>query len=250
MLDVGCTSGWHGRAACSPFAAAAVISEMVLAMPLLVLILVLLFYFGRGMVRVQRAQVADRYQAWLEVGRGPGPGRDGATEQLNQVFFARNAESLDIDQADQFPAESTEELVEAVGAVDADAALLAERLAAALPSGRLVRLEAVHGETVPVWRQFEGPIRHTHVRIEHEWRFVNGWRRDTELAPQPWPSHEAWYAGGSAASILSPLRRTFFSELDDRLDELDPDGPAGDMIRMIVGLYAADPGYAGPTILP
>lgn len=231
-------------------ASAAVIFEMVLAMPLLILILFLLFYFGRGMVRVQRAQVADRYQAWFEVGRAPGPGGGGVPGQLNQMFFANNAESLVIDQADQFPADGMEQLVEDVAGVDSDAALLAERLGASLPSGRLVRLEAVHGETVPVWRQFEGPIRHAHIRIEHEWRFVNGWRRESQLESQPWPSHGGWYPGGALASLLSPLRRTFFSEFDDGLAELDPDGPAGDMVRMIEGLYAQEPSYAGPSVPP
>src|SRR5690349_531911 len=50
-------SRWRGSA----------MPETVLVLPVLFVIFVLVIYMGRGLVRAQRGQVLDRYEAWRAV---------------------------------------------------------------------------------------------------------------------------------------------------------------------------------------
>ena len=70
--------------------------ETIFSLLLITLILSFLFFFGRGVVRVQKSQVMDRYEAWREVARSWGPGSNNhlGGPQLNQTFFADNAASI------------------------------------------------------------------------------------------------------------------------------------------------------------
>ena len=107
-------------------------SEMVLVVPFLLVVVAYVFYFGRGMVRVQRAQVMDRYEVWRQVSRTPGgpkytepTGRDNGP-QLNDTFFAGNAISVN-DSGDTwqyFPDDAPLELVQQISAFSGDAAML------------------------------------------------------------------------------------------------------------------------------
>ena len=45
--------------------------EMLLVLPFLLLILGMMFYMGRGMMRVQYAQVMSRHESWRVAARVP-----------------------------------------------------------------------------------------------------------------------------------------------------------------------------------
>ena len=48
-------------------------TETVLSLPLILLILALLVFFGLNMQRLQRVAVVDRYEAWRQIVDAPGP---------------------------------------------------------------------------------------------------------------------------------------------------------------------------------
>jgi hypothetical protein len=245
-------------------------TEMLLAMPFLLVILSLLILFGRDMVRVQRAGVLDRSRAWQAVGRGPGPG--ATPRQMNRMFYGGNAADVDAEEEVRFPATGAEALVDAAEAVDPQAALLARRLLELLPSGRQVRVKVRHANNVPFWEQFQGPIRHRHLRLEHEWRYANGWRevdgqpwrdgahdwpwqhgdpaRDSAWAPawQAWPSHADWHPAGPGASSVAAVRDTFFAPFETALGELGGVPAATPLADLIRGLARVDAPYFGPAV--
>ena len=90
--------------------------ETVLVLPIILAFLIMLLYFGRGIVRLQQARVMDRYEAWRKAAHvnivvaqaetdyyrdGPagtrlGPAGLQSTDntQLNQTFFGGHAASI------------------------------------------------------------------------------------------------------------------------------------------------------------
>lgn len=258
---------------------AASMSETLLVMPFLVIILALILYFGRDLVRVQHALVMDRSAAWQQVGRGPAPPVDPPDDyyerQLNQMFFAGRALEIEADMSGYFPDDAQRRLEAESGLFNANTQDYATRLFAGLPAGHHARLTTRHDETVPFWRQFQGPIRHGHTRIEHEWRYANAWRwvqgdrwrqslyeplpgqwqqidpaldPDVALGWQPWPSHGYWYPTAPTASNLTALRDTFFEQFHSRLDELATLEPTGSAAAMLASLYEATARYWGPAV--
>lgn len=70
------------------------LTEMVISLPLLILIMQGIFYFGQGSVIKQKAVVAARYAAWE---RARDPSRDPATLQrkVSRFFFHNKPVTLD-----------------------------------------------------------------------------------------------------------------------------------------------------------
>lgn len=226
----------------------AVIMEMVLVLPLLAVVLALMFYLGRGMVRVQRTAMAARSAAWSQVGRGPGPGTEA--DQLNQMFFAGNAESVEVSQDGYFPTDAESQLAQFADLYSGETGALVRSTLERMPNGCRVQLTVTHSEAAAVWQRFDGPSRHRHTRIEHEWRHAAGWRLRGEADQPAWPSHGLWYPQGPGASNLAAVPDTFFPDFDTLLVNLDAPGPAATMPRMIRGLYLASPSYLGPWMDP
>ena len=225
-------------------------TEMVLALPLLFLILVLVIYFGRAMVRVQRSLVMDRYEAWrvAEYGQGPSANDAAGNAMINQMFFAGNAESIEYQRRDDFSGDALDQLIEAAADYSNDAGTYAQALLLSLPAGHTSEFVTTHANTVPIFRRFEGPIRHRHTRLGHNWRFVNGWRdvegndwRDFDSSVKPWwnwspasrsnwgdwriwPSQSTWRPSPPYASNLDTLNEMFYISLDAELNLLTANG--------------------------
>jgi hypothetical protein len=139
----------------------AAMSEMVLVAPVLLLVLVLLFYFGALMPRTERALMMARYETWRAAeANAPGPAGDPTSghAHLNEAFFEGYARSLAIESdVSFFPDEAPETFVAAA----ADFSGAAGRLAEArvwLPSGaarqrlgRYDRYEVLHSVDQGLW---------------------------------------------------------------------------------------------------
>lgn len=224
--------------------------EMVLVLPLLMLILALLIFFGRGVVRGQHAQVMDRYEAWRSVSAAPGPAAQGATDnpQLNQLFFGANAESIEYDLSSYFPGLAGDELTRAAAAVNAPNEYhLSELVETSLrynDRGRTVTFNTQHANRRRVWERFDQPTRHRHTRLGNDWAHVNGWNADADQ--QGLGGTANWRRTGPyGPNVLPPLRDIFYPDFDADLANVG--NPLADAIR---GLYLSRPGYAGPTVTP
>ncbi len=221
-------------------------SEMVLVTPMLIVVLAYLTYFGQGMVRVQRAAVMDRYEVWREVasvmdddGTAWGPHtQQNSASQLNATFFAGNADDIDIARRTTFPTDAPDELVRRTDMVyGGDAVTLLERIFDDLPRGREITFNTAHSNDVRLFTPFEGPIRHTHLRLGNDWRFVNGQQRQQD---------GSWRPTGPRVAHTSALVETFFRPFDESMSFMADNGNG--YAGIVRALYRSQPGYAGPDV--
>ncbi len=215
-------------------------TEMVLVCPFLILIFVLLMFFGRGMVRVQHAQVMGRYEAWRQASvnaPGPHPQVTHGHVLMNQTFFNENADGIGYDANGWFPPQAADALIEETNARSADAGALATDVANQFPRGRTVRFTVNHDQPIRMLRGFEGSVRHRHTKVAGDWRFANRWRQT---------SRGEWEPARGGESMLGPLRDVFYDGFDLDLQTLQDrdNGLAAALRRM----YLAEPGYRGPTV--
>ncbi|MCE9592516.1 MAG: hypothetical protein K8S99_18570 [Planctomycetes bacterium] len=174
----------------TPHRRGAVMSEMVLVLPLILLILALLIFFGYGMVRVQHSQVMDRYEAWraashtlynepggssLTVSRPPNADDTNAHQLLNETFFANNASSITHSVGNSLSGDATEELISRTSGFSADAGNVARAVYNSLPDGRTDEFHVTHANTVRALEMLNNDISHAHTRTAHDWLFNNGW---------------------------------------------------------------------------
>jgi len=223
--------------------AGTVMIETLLALPLIMLTLGLLFYAGRGMTRLQGAQVMSRYETWRQADRVPdaaGPHTDPSTGNIlmNDTFLAGRAATIDHTVEDRLPTDTVTTLRAAV----ADRSLEAERLLLALladlPHGRTTVHEVHHITPSRLGRLFDGPIRQGHTRADHDWRFVNGWDHTTS----------PWTPSSPHAGNLRALRDVFFADYDQGLQGLAETGnPLAEALRQLTLQHE---GYRGPTVEP
>jgi hypothetical protein len=215
-------------------------SEFVLVLPFLIFFLALTLYFGRGVLRVQRDQVMDRYEAWREAGGGRGPAPDDRNQhwQLNQTFYMGHAARIGYGVRDDLPTDAPDQWVAKAKDASDNAGRTAQEAADRFARGVTVQTTAAHTETVPLWKPIDRPITHHHTRLNTDWRHANGqWYLDP---------HGDWEPGDGGPWMLDPVTRdTFFSTFDG---DLRGYGDGGNFIATAVrDLYRQRPGYVGPT---
>ena len=215
--------------------------ETMLVIPFLLFLLLILFYVGKDSVRGQHASSMVRYEAWRDAtAQGvPAPQADGARghPQLNSVFFGDGAARLQGQVSQAFPPTAMDNLIFALG--DPDAATLTTELAHHFDHGRTAAFSTTHTDDLSFWQRFNGPMQRRHVRIGHNWRFVNGWRFVGNT--------DDWVHAGSGPWLLNPpAQEAFFSSIEQPLaDFADSGNILADSIRSV---YRAKPGYVGPTV--
>ena len=216
-------------------------TEMILVLPFLMLILAMVFYFGRGVVRIQRTQSMGRYEVWRSTARAPGPrysepgGPHGPL--LNDTFFAGNAKSIGRSHwHDWFPDDAAHELEDEAQNFSSDTGELVEESHEAFPNGRTLRLSTKHDESVPLWKQFNRSIQHRHTRLDHEWKFANNWSGSGPNARQ----------SGGGTWMLPEVRDVFMMDLDEPLEQLQNGGNY--LAGNIRGIYTRRPHYRGPDV--
>jgi len=213
----------------------AVMTEMVLVLPLVLLILALLVFLGRGHMRVQRAHVADRYVAWQETAYAGGPSRSGESETaLNVTFFGGNAESLSLGRSGVFPTAATDRLEEYARAYSTEAGDLAQASVDALPAGISITVDVSYSSDVPLERGLIRSIRHRHTRMHTDWRAGNAVGSNPDFE---------WVAAGPGSNHNRANRDVFYDQIDQDLQNLPGDNRLADRVR---GLYLDQPGYRGP----
>jgi hypothetical protein len=225
----------HPAAARNPRRRGTAMMEMVLALPLILLILALLLFFGKGIMRVQHSQVADRYEAWRLAEEAPGPTADGM--QIGQTFL-KGAETITSDTNGFFPPDAGDNLILAGGRISTDTQSLTAQALTDFPNGRQARFNTTYANTVPALQRFQGAITHQHTRIGNDWKFVNGWREFNSEWIQKANGDDPW--------MLQPVDEYFYTDLDARLTPLIEMPNA--LASGAAALYTAKPGYKGPTV--
>lgn len=263
----------------------AAMSEFVLVLPLLVVIFALLLYFGRLMVRVERASQMARYETWRNVQQAPGPyvadpgqgvNDTGSNQPLmNQTFFGGKATWVRRGlNGTGFPNDPYDQMIQAAGKVGPDAQVATQALMyrpdgdLRYSSGRTEGFSVFYQNTLDAWNRINAisrvenpvnpetedtPLKRRHQRIGTDWSFTNSWKANDPL----WPSN----LGGGDANHPRGVRDAFFTDFDTQLDALDgpgnpeygngggPEQPTGDTLAGLVrNMYLATPGYRGPTV--
>ena len=244
-------SDTHHRSPAARRSLGAVMTEMVLAMPFLLLVLSLLFFLGRGMVRLQRAWVMDRYEAWREVARSWGPASNDplGSPQLNDTFFAGRATAISQSTDGWFPDNARDELESAAGAFSGDTQSLVREAHDAFADGRSVRLTTQHSESMTLWKQFDHTYAHRHSRIEHEWKFMNRWIGAGASQERPRGEDDDGIVHGAGSDgpwMLPETRDVFMLDIDEPLRNLQEGGNY--LAGSVRAIYTARPAYRGPRV--
>lgn len=256
--------------------------ETVLVLPLIFVILALLFFFGQSMTRLQRSSVTDRYEAWRQTQYAPGPGAEfakqypdfGIADPLNEVFFAGNASSLDVeDRSGRIDiAEPTDLVADAATQIaltldypayspDVAGELVRERHDRS-PAWWRVDLATEHTSSVQFYQRFAGPVRHQHTVVDGDWSY-GSWieqvhRGDRSILAETLED-DVYFIGdrGDLTPDLDNLKphgvagvyETFYADFDSVLEQMDEQGdnPIAHSIRLI---YLNTGGYRGPQVLP
>ncbi len=184
--------------------------EFVMAVPLLALVIMLIFFFGWSLTKQQHVKIADRYVTWRQVANYTPPQVPAGRDELNVLFFRDRALTVGI-AAMGAPDGALEGLVDASGDYSQSAEMFADLLVLrTFPRGRKVSVGAQFRNPVTRWSELGGMIRARHAREGLSWRYPQvGCER--ALAEQP----------------LSPL--------DDVLCTLPP--PADISGEILRGLY-------------
>jgi len=261
-------------------------TETVLTLPLILLVLALIFFFGLSLTRLQRSSVTDRYEAWRQAVYATGPGAEfektsegfGNTSLLKEAFFAGNADSLvvadrsgrvRVDEPVDLVADQT--LANAPDSTDprydpqvAEDLVRAQALRS--PAWWRIDLATEHTWAVPLYQRFAGPIRHQHARIDGDWSFAS-WieqqhRGDRKLLGDilvdqvHFTGDDQRFDGDNQPDLDSLLAHsvpgvyhTFYEPFDAMLMPMDEDN-GNPLARAIRQIYLSYGGYEGPVLLP
>jgi len=212
----------------------AVMTEMVLVLPLVLVIFALLMFAGREYMRVQRAHVADRYVAWQESAYADGPSRGLDHSEINDVFFGGSADQLDMTRTGVFPTQAGDELTNLAATYSQDARDFTEAAVDTLPAGVSIEIGVDYTTEVPFEQRLLQTIRHRHTRMHTDWRAANGVR---EYAPY------GWIGAGPGSNHNAAHRDVFYREIDRDLADMSGGNQVASHLR---SLYTAQPGYQGP----
>lgn len=208
--------------------------ELVLVLPLLFVLLTLMFFFGRELVRMQHADSMNRYESWRQAEHATGPG--GGGDELNVLFFLGEARDVSLASRSWFPPEPGQMVRTAAGQRSADAERLVDEMLVTLPGGRQVRTTTEHADSLRVWEELQGPIREQHVRLANHWRFVNGIEWDA--------GSEQWRAAEPGVTHDRLVEELFlYDGLSRPLEATDTQ-----LARTLRNLYLHVPGYSGPEV--
>jgi len=227
----------------------AVMMETVFILPFIMVMIVLIMYFGWNYRRMAQVTNMDRYSAWQRATPGsPGPDKnnndqDDANARLNHTFYDANndlAQKLvELDRDLGYSPAGHETLRDQQ--VDETYSYF-DKFLEINPRGIIERFEATHGQIVSTPEDFglDDLTRNAkgHQRLNGDWRYLNGIRYNQEK--QRWePAHRRVSPGES-------LREVFFAELDDGLESYDNQG--NKLARAIREFYLDYPAYGGPDV--
>lgn len=259
-----------GKTTTTRFRRGTVMTESLLILPLLLLVMSMLFFFGQMAERTQKTLQMSRYETWRQMVRSSGPRShdwdqtdDVRHAQLNWTFFDNDAERIvhwaTDPQGLRYPNQAYEDMIDEAATVSDETGELAEAIVYT-PSGEFVRMINGHREgfavthpvRLPLYDQLHRPIRRATSRIAHEWRYTTS----NDACADTWT--------GSRDSNDHPraVRDVFYEEFDDYLDGIDGDRDPEYfydeqssqqfspeiLAGFIRSLYLTRPGYNGPIV--
>jgi hypothetical protein len=222
----------------------AAVTETVLVLPLILVILSLLLFFGLSMTRLQRASVIDRYEAARYVHLAPGPAayfemstQHWRTEQLNQTFFGNGAETLVGEDIDMQLTDVYDLLIRGASARSTDAGRMADAILGYLPADVTSSFSVAHRSSVPLWNQFSGAISQQHAHPGNDWKYVNSVEFSAEKLK--------WEPAPPFATPRHAVRDEFLEQLDRQLEPLVMREA---LVHVIRACYTEYPKYEGPDL--
>ncbi|MCX5660538.1 MAG: hypothetical protein NTW19_12565 [Planctomycetota bacterium] len=224
--------------------------EMVLVLPLIILVAVLLAFFGRSTARMQRTAMLDRYEVWRSVEQSPGPRSDNnENHALNNAFLNGVAQSVEnLGPASLSADRGATALTSAVRDHPNFQSLtpdLADQFVVSADGRRSASFRVNFPPIAPARLALDRPFQHTHTRIGNNWQAFNGW-----VWNQGDPAHDIaphWQPTGPVTAILPSARTTFFPDQAQILESAasEPDGQLTGTVR---NAYLSEPGYVGPDV--
>jgi hypothetical protein len=207
--------------------------ETVLILPILLAILLMVIYFGRELVRLQRVQVMATYDAWRVADGGTGPwSHDGGdpndgdenSRLLNQLFFGERAldengqSAISIATPAPYPDGATGTLVSQAAYYSTQTMDLVDARVARAPDGIGRRFKVSWPVELAYFTRFNLPIIQGHTRVLDEWKHND-----------------------AGSSLLPAVSDVFMPTLDNPLASM-PSGLAGALRSQ----YRSEPPYVGP----
>lgn len=237
----------------------AVMMETVLVMPIILILLLFLLYYGLSLTNLQRASVQDRYEAWRMVHYGYGPRASGhdmtthpvyaGTDQINETFWFGTAEAMSHRTSTRFPEDTRERMVDEARRASFDAGNYAEHvLYRELRHGRTVGLSTTftYDSAYLQGDIYNSPVVHHHTRIGTEWKYMDGyWRRDDGQ----WIYAQPYHRSDPDLSRLGPenngdaIRFVFLMDLDEPMRQA-----TGFIASVVRSYYRQFPRYIGPDV--
>ena len=245
-------------------------TEMVLIIPLLAVIIALLFYFGRLVVRVHHASLTARYETWRQADDAPGPSSNDDTGhlELNRAFFNGNASEMHhVVNDNEFPEEPYIDLIGAAGQISPEAQRLADAVVYRQGGdfrnshGHREGFGVLHDDTLAAWDRLNSvgadvgnpeqtPLSRRFFRIGTDWMYNPEWTASADI----------WARSGDVdPHPLRARRDAFFLPFDQGLDNVDGSTsleysggqaqvPGDSLPGMVRGMYLRPPAYRGPRV--
>ena len=170
--------------------------EMVLALPIIFITLSLLFFAGRGVVRVQHALVMDRHDAWLKAAHlvtdtptdihvmlrsyrqtnasllvGP----TQVNEQLDEAFLGGRSEIENLDRSYVGGTDMAYDNFLDASGMSSEAMRTYQTMTHITHSVQTSLRTEFDEDSTPLWRDLAGDIRHGHRRDDTTWSFTRGY---------------------------------------------------------------------------
>lgn len=156
-----------------------VMIEFVLVIPLLATILGFTFFFGWAMVNQQHVKIADRFQTWRKVRAGSRVGAAVLNDRIFQGHLDENTYAQESGTTSAETKKTLEYLVEAAEAQSPEAGALAQPMVMdRSPHGQWTTVRGRFPSDIGIFQQvenYQGDIRHTHMRDGKEWRWRQIW---------------------------------------------------------------------------
>ncbi len=240
----------------------AVMAETVLILPVILVLLLMLLFYGYSVTRLQRASMPDRYEAWRRVHYADGPRAGGlsttqfpayaGTDHINATFWNDRARTITHGTTSNFPNETREAMIDGASRASVDAGRYADNLLYnELPHGITARFGTTHDHQLGLIQSeaLVGPISHSHTRIGTEWKYVDGMiERDDGKWVHIQPIHglddQGRFLRISPVNIGHAVRDTFLLALDEPMRQIGRDRVSG----VVRGYYQRFPGYVGPDV--
>ena len=156
-----------------------VLIEFVLVIPLLAAILGFTFFFGWAMVNQQHVKIADRFQTWRQVRAGSQVGARALNERIFQGYLDEESYHQNSGTYSTETLKTLEGLVMAADAKSPQAGAIAQPMVMdRSPRGRWTTVHGSFPSEIGIFQQvenYQGAIRHTHMRDGKEWRWRQIW---------------------------------------------------------------------------